>query len=567
MNATRFRFAITVFFIFQLTTIACRGSETREDYPVSENEELPLPREEADVQMQFSGAPAPTIGTKGRYAMAKESYAPARSRTFLVNAKPSSPDFNTEGYDHIAENDFVSTRTESLSTFSADVDTASYANVRRFIRDGSLPPADSVRIEEMINYFRYNYPEPVGADPFSVTTEVARAPWNEKHKLLRIGLKAKDVDMTEGVRKNLVFLLDVSGSMEDPDKLPLVKKSMGLLCDSLTARDRIAIVVYAGSSGLVLPPTAGNDKKTILGALEELQAGGSTNGGEGIYLAYKTAQESFSRKGINRVILATDGDFNVGTTSRGELVRLIEEKRKSGIELTVLGFGQGNLKDSTMEELADHGNGNYAYIDSLLEAKKVLVHEAGGTLITVAKDVKFQVEFNPANVESFRLIGYENRRLNHQDFNDDTKDAGEVGAGHTVTVLYEIVPTGNGSNQSTGTDPLRYQETPALTPEANSQELARVKIRYKAPQGSTSSLMTSIVTDNHADSTPVSEDMKFQSAVAGWGMLLRDSPHRGSVTPEMIIALGRSGLGPDPSGYRTEFLNLVYSSREFMSKL
>jgi Ca-activated chloride channel family protein len=468
--------------------------------------------------------------------------------------RPGRPVFNTEAYDRIDENPFHLATQDPLSTFSIDVDTASYANVRRFLNRGSLPPRDAVRIEELVNYFRFDYPRPVNGTPFSVTTELATCPWNAKHRLALVGLQAQPIDMDAVPARNLVFLLDVSGSMEPPDKLPLVRTAMRMLVDTLTARDRIAIVVYAGASGIVLPSTSGAHKDRIHEAIARLEAGGSTNGGAGITLAYQVAQEQFVKGGINRVILATDGDFNVGVTNQGDLTRLIEEKRASGIFLSVLGVGTGNTKDSTMEKLADRGNGNYAYLDSINEARKVLVREAGATLVTVAKDVKIQVEFNPVNVGAYRLIGYENRMLKHQDFNDDRKDAGEIGAGHTVTALYEIVPAGSEIDVPS-VDPLKYQRPAAPAPGAARDELMTVKLRYKAPDGDESKLIAVPVKNNRT--TEMAPNVGFAAAVAEFGMLLRESQHRGSATHADAAALARRFRGSDPDGYRAEFVRLV----------
>src|SRR5262245_26255412 len=387
-------------------------------------------------------------------------------------------DYNTEAYDRITDNQWTEVARKPLSTFSTDVDTASYSNVRRFINQGQAPPQDAVRIEELINYFTFDYPAPDGREPFSITTTIGDCPWYRSHRLALIGLQARRLDRSQTPPRNLVFLVDVSGSMNEPTKLPLVKASLAMLARNLTEKDRVAIVVYAGSTGLVLPSTSGADTSAILESLNRLEAGGSTNGGAGLMLAYKVAQESFIDGGINRVILATDGDFNVGVTDQGSLLRLIEEKRKSGVMLSVLGYGMGNLKDSTMVKLADAGNGNYAYIDSLTEAQNVLVEEAGGTLVTVAKDVKFQVEFNPRAVAAYRLIGYEKRILQDQDFNNDKKDAGEIGAGHSVTVLYEIIPAGQPIDVPS-IDALKYQQAPAQTAAARSDEAFTVKIRFK----------------------------------------------------------------------------------------
>jgi Ca-activated chloride channel homolog len=470
---------------------------------------------------------------------------------------PSRPPFNTETYDRIEDNPFRLVTQDPLSTFSIDVDTASYSNVRRFLNDGTLPPPDAVRIEELINYFRFDYArsaKDIAKDaPFSVTTELTPCPWNPRHRLALVGLQARPLDADGLPRRNLVFLLDVSGSMASPDKLPLVRTAMRMLVDTLTAEDRIAIVVYAGASGIVLPSTSGAHKEMIHQAIARLEAGGSTNGAAGITLAYQVAQEHFVKGGINRVILATDGDFNVGVTNQGDLTRLIEDKRAGGVFLSVLGVGTGNVKDSTMEKLADKGNGNYAYLDSLHEARKVLVGEAGATLVTVAKDVKIQVEFNPSNVAAYRLIGYENRVLRNEDFNDDRKDAGEIGAGHTVTALYEIVPAGTEIDLP-GIDPLKYQRPPAPAPGAARDELMTVKLRYKAPDADESRLLSVAVKNGAGELSP---NVGFAAAVAEFGMLLRQSPHRGSATHGGAAALARRFRGPDPDGYRAEFIRLV----------
>jgi Ca-activated chloride channel family protein len=461
--------------------------------------------------------------------------------------------FNTEAYDHIEENRFKRVDSDPLSTFSIDVDTASYANVRRFLSDGELPPAGAVRTEELINYFRFGYPEPSGSDPFSITTELAACPWNPKHRLALIGLQGRALDERDPAPRNLVFLLDVSGSMMPADKLPLVRTAMRMLTDVLTERDRVAIVVYAGASGLVLPSTSGDQKERIQQALARLEAGGSTNGAEGIQLAYEVARRNFIRGGVNRVILATDGDFNVGVTNQSDLVRLIERERASGIFLSVLGVGTGNLKDSTMEKLADKGNGNYSYLDSVHEAKKVLVREAGATLETIAKDVKIQVEFNPREVAGYRLIGYENRLLKNEDFNDDTKDAGEIGAGHSVTALYEIVPAGEKVDAS-DVDPLKYQRESRQSSAAGSGELLTVKVRYKAPDGDTSQLLSRVL-ENRPE--PMTANLGFASAVAEFGMLLRESPLLSHSSFESVRARATKFRGDDEEGYRAQFVQLV----------
>jgi Ca-activated chloride channel family protein len=465
-------------------------------------------------------------------------------------------EFDTEAYKHIDENPFFEVARAPLSTFSIDVDTASYSNTRRLLRDGRLPPKDAVRIEELVNYFSYDYPQPAGNAPFSITSEVSACPWNRAHRLVHIGLQGRRVHKEDLPPANLVFLLDVSGSMNSPDKLPLVKSSLRMLAEQLSARDRISIVVYAGSSGLVLPSTPGDRRGEILAALDSLEAGGSTNGGAGIQLAYRVAVENFIRGGINRVILATDGDFNVGTTSEGELTRLIEEKRKSGVFLSVLGFGTGNVKDATMETLADKGNGNYAYIDELQEARKVLGEQLGGTIATIAKDVKIQVEFNPRQAAAYRLIGYENRLLRDQDFNDDAKDAGEIGAGHTVTALYEVVPFGQ-KFENPGVDALKYQRPAEVSSNANSKELMTIKVRYKDPDANDSKLLSVWVADAGGTLENASNNFKFSSAVAGFGMLLRDSKYKGDARYTDIAQLARAAAGADSHGYRNEFVQLV----------
>jgi len=474
---------------------------------------------------------------------------------------PGTP-FNTEAYDSIEEHALKRVANEPLSTFSIDVDTASYANVRRFLSDGMVPPPGAVRIEELINYFRFDYQQPRKGEPFSITTELSECPWAPKHRLALIGIQGRQLDAREPAARNLVFLLDVSGSMNEPDKLPLVRSAMRLLVDVLAPADRVAIVVYAGSSGLVLPSTPGSRKEVIHAAIARLEAGGSTNGAEGIRQAYQVARQNFIRTGVNRVILATDGDFNVGVTNQDELVRLIEEERASGVFLSVLGVGTGNLKDSTMEKLADKGNGNYAYLDSLHEARKVLVNEAGGTLETIAKDVKIQVEFNPKAVSAYRLIGYENRVLNNEDFNDDKKDAGEIGAGHSVTALYEIVPTGVAVD-APSVDPLRYQQRPQPTRAADSSELATVKVRYKAPDGDTSRLITTSLSNR---TQPMSANLGFGSAVAEFGMLLRNSKYRGTARFPALIARARAFAGKDPEGYRREFIRLAERASELYQR-
>ena len=460
--------------------------------------------------------------------------------------------FNTEDYRHFRDNGFKSTSADPLSTFAIDVDAASYANVRRFLTQGQRPPADAVRVEELINYFTYDYDAPRGSEPFSVTTAQMTAPWAPEHRLVMVGIQGKRIDARELPASNIVFLLDVSGSMSSPDKLPLVKRAFRLLVDQLRAEDRVAIVVYAGAAGVVLPSTSGADKARILAAIDGLEAGGSTAGGAGIKLAYDIARQNHIEGGNNRVILATDGDFNVGVSSEGELVRLIEQRKGQGTFLTVLGFGTGNLKDSRMEALADKGNGHYAYVDDILEARKVFVQELGATLVTIAKDVKIQVEFNPATVAEYRLIGYENRILAHEDFNDDTKDGGELGAGHSVTAIYEVVPLGVQRTASGSVDPLKYQR-PVNAGPAN--ELATVKLRYQPPSSGPSQLISRTV---RLESRPEgSESLRFAAAVAAYGMLLRNSEFKGSASWDGVLAQARASLGRDVGGYRAEFVRLA----------
>ena len=462
------------------------------------------------------------------------------------------PQFNTEAYDRIDDNKWTQTTRKPLSTFSIDVDTASYSNVRRFLNQGQTPPKDAVRIEELINYFSYAYPEPRDGQPFAITTAIGDCPWNPKRRLALIGLQARRLDSETTPPRNIVFLIDTSGSMWDRNKLPLVKSSLAMLVPNLTAKDRVAIVAYAGRAGLVLPATSGADTQTILEAITRLEAGGSTNGAGGLVLAYQIARDHFIKGGVNRVVLATDGDFNVGVTSQGDLIRLIEEQRAGGVTLSVLGYGYGNLKDSTMEKLADKGNGNYAYIDSLQEAQKVLVEQAGGTFVTVAKDVKVQVVFNPRVVGSYRLIGYENRVLQDQDFNDDRKDAGDMGAGHSVTALFELAPVGE-SIDGTGVDPLKYQQPNRPAAASNADEAMTVKLRYKKPDGDVSALL-SVAVRNTSETSP---ELGFASAVAEFGMLLRDSEHKGASTYADVRDRASRFKGSDAFGHRAEFIRLI----------
>ncbi len=476
------------------------------------------------------------------------------------NSQYYAPPFrvNTESYDAISENGFKRPQSDPLSTFSIDVDAASYSNMRRFLNQGQLPPKDAVRIEEMINYFKYDYAEPTGIHPVNIETELTQAPWNKKHHLLKVGLKAKTLANKNLPSANLVFLIDVSGSMQGQNRLELLKTSFKLLTDQLRPQDKVAIVVYAGAAGVVLPSTSGNQKTKIKEALSRLEAGGSTAGGAGIKLAYKLATQSFVKGGNNRIILATDGDFNIGASSDSEMQRLIEDKRKSGVFLTVLGFGIGNLKDSKMETLANKGNGNYAYIDNLTEAKKVLVNEFGATLFTVAKDVKLQLEFNPAKVQAYRLIGYENRLLNNEDFKDDKKDAGEMGAGHTVTALYEIIPAGIPNVFLTDNDDLKYQKPGLLK---DSHELLTIKLRYKKPAEDISKEISLVVDDKIKLLENASSDLKFAASLASFGMLLRDSEFKQGANFKDLINLARSAKGKDEDGFKTEFITLAENAK------
>ncbi len=473
------------------------------------------------------------------------------------------PDWNTDDFSAITPNIFHSPLTDPLSTFSIDVDTATYSNVRRLLNNGEIPLANTIRTEEILNYFSYDYPQPQGTTPFSVYTEMGVCPWNQKRNLVHIGLQGKNIDLSTAPASNLVFLIDVSGSMYPPNRLPLVKKSMELLLANLRPQDRVAIVVYASSSGLVLPSSSGEEKEKISAAIHALEAKGSTAGGAGIQLAYKTAVDNLIPGGNNRVILCTDGDFNVGASSDAEMTRLIESNRNKGVFLTVLGYGMGNYKDNKLELLADKGNGNYAYIDDIMEARKVLVNEMGATLYTIAKDVKLQVEFNPAHVKYYRLIGYENRLLRDEDFKDDSKDAGELGAGHSVTAIYEIVPA-NSKEEIPGVDPLKYQSI-AITDEArNSPEIMTVKLRYKLPDGDESIPLATPVYNKTLGLADVSRTFNFSAAVAGYALLLQNSEYKGALTWNMVRALALENMGPDSDGYRKEFITLIDKASQLM---
>lgn len=464
-------------------------------------------------------------------------------------------DWNREGYDHITENRFQKVTDHPLSTFSIDVDAASYSNVRRYLQNGNLPPAGAVRVEELINYFKYDYPQPAGDAPFSINTEAGDCPWNPKHKLMLIGLQGKNIPTQNLPASNLVFLIDVSGSMEDANKLPLVKASLKLLTDQLREQDRVSLVVYAGAAGTVLPSTSGINKIAIKTAIDNLNAGGSTAGGEGIKLAYKTATQNFIKAGNNRVILCTDGDFNVGLSSDDELERLIEKQRETGVFLSIAGFGTGNYQDAKMQKLADKGNGNHSYIDGLSEARKVFVSEFGGTLFTIAKDVKLQIEFNPTRVQGYRLIGYENRMLNKEDFNNDKKDAGELGSGHTVTALYEIIPAGIPDTMLESVDALKYQQS--IMKNNASTEWMTVKFRYKQPDDTVSKLLVQVVNENQRWPKGQSDNFRFAASVAEFGLLLRNSAFRQEASWKNVLELAKSATGSDAEGYRNEFIRLI----------
>jgi Ca-activated chloride channel homolog len=556
-------------------TVAVRAGRTvTQDFTL---EQSAVQISELTVQAGRAEAASPSlerglgVGAAGRENLSRDrgrvvprGAKAAESRSPYVDGVPYEPwriqrePGNTEAYARIDENRFLAAAANPLSTFSIDVDAASYSNVRRFLSEGTLPPADAVRLEELVNYFPYTYPDRTGRHPFAVTTEVGPSPWAPEHRLVRIGLQAKRFATRDLPPSNLVFLIDVSGSMKSWDKLPLVKQAFCALVEKLRPQDRVAIVVYAGAAGLVLPSTSGADKATILAAIDRLEAGGSTAGGAGIKLAYDVARENFLPEGNNRLILATDGDFNVGVSSDAEMIRLVETRREEGTFLTVLGFGTGNLKDTKMEQMADKGNGHYAYIDSFREAKKVFVREFGATLFTVAKDVKIQVEFNPARVQAYRLLGYENRLMAKEDFADDRKDAGEMGAGHAVTALYEVVPVG-APPVALGGDSLTYQKVSLRPSASRSSELMTVRLRYKDPDGNRSRLLSTPVEDRGG--SVASRDLRFASAVAAFALVLRNSDHKGEASYDMVLALARDARGEDPEGYRGEFISMVERAR------
>ena len=482
-----------------------------------------------------------------------------RSSEVLYYVCDYDANFNTEEYSKIDENIFKDVFKNPLSTFSIDVDYASYSNARRYLLDGFLPPKDAVRVEEFINYFQYDYPKPKGTDPLEIYTEVSKCPWNDENLLVHIGIKGKELEVKDQKKSNLVFLIDVSGSMDEPDKLPLLVNAFKMFTEQLRNDDIVSIVVYAGSSGLVLAPTCGKNKIKIIDVLDKLEAGGSTAGGEGMQLAYKIAEENFISDGNNRVIWATDGDFNVGVSNTGDLVRFLEEKRNKGIFLTVLGFGTGNIKDNRLEQLADKGNGHYAYIDNLLEAKKVLVDEIGSTLYTIAKDVKIQVEFNPAKVKEYRLVGYENRLLNTEDFENDKKDAGEIGSGHSVTALYEIVPQDDDDVSDLN---LRYQVASLKESKSYDKEIGNIKVRYKLPDEDESNLITKVLSADVKEIARTSDNFRFASSVAMFAMLLRNSEFKGDTDSDLILKLAKNSLSDDKTGYKSEFVKLVELSND-----
>jgi len=533
------------------TAAAAKAEETWAEAAPSEAEETWMLDAAAEAGVAAPGRVMGQPAARDMMKMESNQQYPGASMAQKYREAYTDENFNTEEYNYISENGFKNVSDDPLSTFSVDVDTASYGNVRRMIRSGAEIPADAVRIEELINYFDYDYPEPKGREPFSVTTEYSDCPWNESSRLLLIGLQAKEIDFKDRPASNFVFLLDVSGSMYSDDKLPLVQKAFTMLAENLTEKDRISIVTYAGYESVVLDGVSGDQTSKIAAALEDLEAHGSTAGEAGIRKAYELAQKHYIPGGNNRVILATDGDLNVGISSEGELTRLIQEKKKGGVHLSVLGVGTGNIKDNKMEALADNGDGNYNYLDSVFEAKKVLVDEMGGTLITVAKDVKIQVEFNPEHVSGYRLVGYENRLLNKEDFDNDRVDAGEIGAGHTVTALYEMILAGSGSGASESG--LKYQTGAKTT---GSSELLTVSLRYKAPNGDTSKLLEYPV---EADSyqSKASENLSFAAAVAEFGMILRDSENKGTADWQSVMSLAEPCVHKDSDDYRKEFLELV----------
>lgn len=545
---------IAILFVI-LNLFACNTSKdtgkTKQDVIITENIKV---IEDADKEKYSTKEEAPMFGNI-------RAFKPKKGLNIdpIIDNNPNddNPNHNTEEYDKIIENEFLTAKSNPLSTFSIDVDNASYSNVRRMLSNSRMPDKGAVRIEEMINYFTYDYPNPKGKHPFSIITETGECPWNANHKLLHIGIQGKKLDYNDLKPSNLVFLLDVSGSMENANKLPLLRKSLKLLLNELSQNDKVSIVVYAGAAGLILPPTNASKKDKIIKALDELHAGGSTAGGAGIKLAYKIAKDAFIKGGNNRVILATDGDFNVGTSSTSTLVDLIEEKRKDDIYLTILGFGMGNYKDGRMEQISNAGNGNYFYIDNIKEAEKVFVKEMRANMFTIAKDVKIQIEFNPKKVKAYRLIGYENRMLAKEDFNNDKKDAGELGAGHTVTALYEIVPASSNEQFGGEVDDLKYQNTSTNKYASSTDEVLTLKLRYKPIDSDKSILISETVKSDNKEFENTSDNFRFSAAVASFGMLLRKSKFKGSSDYNLPYILARESLGDDKNDYRKEFMRLV----------
>lgn len=536
---------LILFFISLATLLSCSPENIKNDYS---SDKFFLKKEKKAEEQ--NSKPTNSI-----------SFSYSANESVLKDNNEIAIEHNTEEYAHIVENEFKDAIQNPLSTFSIDVDNASYSNIRRYIQGNQLPPKDAIRIEEMINYFDYNYPQPKGEHPFSITTETVKSPWNKENYLVMIGLQGKKPDYDSLKPCNLVFLIDSSGSMSSENKLPLLKKSLNLLLDQLNDRDKIAIVAYAGSAGLILPSISAAKKNEIIDAFDSLKAGGSTAGGAGLALAYKTAAENLIKDGNNRVILCTDGDFNIGVSSTSELVRMLEEYRKKDIYLTICGYGMGNLKDSRMEQMSQAGNGNYFYIDTIKEAEKVFVKEMRANMFTIAKDVKIQVEFNPSVVKGYRLIGYENRILANEDFNDDTKDAGELGAGHRVTALYEIAPLG--SNQIIRkSDELKYQKSKSdFNKNSDKNEILTIKFRYKHPDQEKSNLIEHSVKNAVTSFEKSSENIRFASAVIGFGMLLRDSKFKSELTYDKVIDMAKNSKGKDTDGYRNEFISLVETSK------
>lgn len=530
------------------------GYESTKIEKACDQQELKINMQPASIHLEECVVVGKSRKLRGRAKRSRP--APAQNHIGYMQHGDVRPNWNTEDYDVINENRFLGVSQEPLSTFSIDVDAASYSNMRRFLKNSQQPPVDAVRIEEMVNYFNYDYPQPDNGYPFEVITELSECPWQPDHQLLHIGLQGKKIPNEDLPASNIVFLIDVSGSMNSSNKLPLLKSSFKLLTDQLREQDRVAMVVYAGAAGLVLESTSGDQKKKIKNALHQLSAGGSTAGGAGIQLAYKVARENFIEGGNNRVILATDGDFNVGASSDAAMVRLIEKERESGVFLTVLGFGMGNYKDNKMQQLANKGNGNHAYIDDIQEAKKVLVTEFGGTVFTIAKDVKIQIEFNPEKVQAYRLIGYENRMLENEDFNDDKKDAGELGSGHTVTALYEIIPPGVESDFIADVDELKYQKK-GKTLKGNQEELATVKLRYKKPSENNSQKIVHTVNATASQLNASSDNFRWSAAVAEFGMLLRNSEFKGEATYAHAKKMARQAKGEDANGYRHELIDMM----------